>query len=66
MDPLIVWTALGVIIAVIAQLVQFMHISAKMGERFAKLETHIEYLRVSVDELTKENIIERRKNAGNR
>ena len=63
MDPLIFWTALGVGLAVVGQLVQFMHISSRMAERFAKLETHIEYLKQSVDKLTDENIQERRKNA---
>lgn len=55
-DPLVLWTALGVLFAVFAQLGQFMHISSKMERRFTILEIELKHLQRTLDTLQKRHV----------
>jgi len=52
-DPLVLWTALGVIVVVGGQLMQFMHISNKMERPFTILEIEMQHIQKALDEMEK-------------
>jgi hypothetical protein len=53
MDPLLFWTALGVILVIAGQIGQFMHISAKMEGRFTALEIEMKYIKIALNNMEK-------------
>jgi hypothetical protein len=52
-DPLVLWTAIGVLVVVAGQLGQFMHISSKMERRFTMLEMEMQYIQKALNSMEK-------------
>ena len=45
------WEIVGIVVMIVGQFGQFMHISNVMEKRFTALEIHVEYLRKAVNQV---------------
>lgn len=51
MEPIVFWTALGVVVVIVGQIAQFVHLSIMIEKRFTTLEVHLAYMREDVHTL---------------
>ncbi len=52
-DPLVLWTAIGVLVVVAGQLGQFVILTSKMERRFTILEMEMQFIQKALDSMQK-------------